>query len=217
LGVDEHQLPVLVEDVVNEYYLRHRVGQTFSAYWREKLQDIEATKTGDRELSPPIWVCESCDFHHRGEDPPVYCPQCAGLRRHFARLEDTAKDQAGDSPQTAVSQPAIPARADGFIPIAEENLIPAEAGYRVEVAGRELALFRVTSPQGPTIVAIDNTCPHAGGSLAEGTLTGDVVTCPLHGWQFNTCNGCRVDRSGEGVTNYPCLVENGRVYVKLPG
>ena len=32
LGVDVDQLPALVEEVVGEFYLRHKVGQTFSAY-----------------------------------------------------------------------------------------------------------------------------------------------------------------------------------------
>ena len=48
-GVDADQLPELVESVVQEYYLRHMPGQTFSAYWREKLQSAEARKVGDAD------------------------------------------------------------------------------------------------------------------------------------------------------------------------
>jgi dissimilatory sulfite reductase (desulfoviridin) alpha/beta subunit/nitrite reductase/ring-hydroxylating ferredoxin subunit len=211
LGVDEGQLPVLVEEVVHEYYLRHRVGQTFSAYWREELQNREATKVGDHELTPPVWLCEACDYHHRGEDPPVYCPQCAGLRRHFARLDQTAPNE---EPNDAT--PAPVARPDGFLPIAEESRIPADRGYLVEVAGKELALFRTTQSGETKIVALDNACPHSGGPLAEGTCVDGVVTCPWHGWQFNACDGCRADRPGKGVASYPCLIEEGRVLVKLP-
>ncbi|MGH7129312.1 MAG: nitrite/sulfite reductase, partial [Planctomycetaceae bacterium] len=42
LGVDADQLPQLVEEVVQQYYLKHRPGQTFSAYWRETLRDAAA-------------------------------------------------------------------------------------------------------------------------------------------------------------------------------
>ncbi len=74
LGVDVDQLPNLVEEVVRDYYLRHKPGQTFSAYWREKLQAREALKVGDEDYQIPIWICEACQFRHTGEDPPVFCP-----------------------------------------------------------------------------------------------------------------------------------------------
>ena len=37
--------------------------------------------------------------------------------------------------------------------------------------------------------AIDNVCKHKGGSLGDGELDGNTVTCPLHGWQYNVTNG----------------------------
>ncbi|MFQ5733669.1 MAG: Rieske (2Fe-2S) protein [Planctomycetaceae bacterium] len=76
----------------------------------------------------------------------------------------------------------------------------------------EVALFRIDG----TIHVIDNMCPHEGGSLAEGTLTGDVVTCPLHGWTFNACSGCSLDPPGSGVRRYETLVEAGNVFVRVP-
>ena len=88
LGVDVDQLPTLIEDVANEYYLKHRSGQTFSAYWREKLHAAEAERVGGDDYRLPVWLCEACECRHTGEDPPVFCPSCAGLRRNFARLEE---------------------------------------------------------------------------------------------------------------------------------
>ncbi|VAX37627.1 Ferredoxin--nitrite reductase [hydrothermal vent metagenome] len=89
LGVDVDQLPQVIEEVVAQYYLKHKPGQTFSAYWRETLQDQEANKVKDDDYQLPTWICEGCNFHHIGEDPPVYCPGCAGLRRLFARVDTT--------------------------------------------------------------------------------------------------------------------------------
>jgi 3-phenylpropionate/trans-cinnamate dioxygenase ferredoxin subunit len=37
--------------------------------------------------------------------------------------------------------------------------------------------------------AADNLCPHMKGKLAQGTLAGTVVTCPLHGSQFDLKDG----------------------------
>lgn len=49
----------------------------------------------------------------------------------------------------------------------------------------EILLARV----GDNYYAADNRCPHMKGELAEGTLEGIVVTCPLHGSQFDLKNG----------------------------
>ncbi|HQX52494.1 MAG TPA: hypothetical protein PLR25_21410 [Planctomycetaceae bacterium] len=87
MGVDIGQLPTLIEEAVHEYYLRHKPGQTFSSYWRDRIQAEEAKKVGDADYIVPTWVCDGCDHHHHGEDPPVFCPSCAGLRRLFARVE----------------------------------------------------------------------------------------------------------------------------------
>ncbi|HQZ67128.1 MAG TPA: hypothetical protein PLY87_18680, partial [Planctomycetaceae bacterium] len=65
----------------------HKPGQTFSSYWRDRIQAEEAKKVGDADYIVPTWVCDGCDHHHHGEDPPVFCPSCAGLRRLFARVE----------------------------------------------------------------------------------------------------------------------------------
>ena len=87
MGVDIGQLPTLIEEAVHEYCLRHKPGQAFSSYWRDRIQAEEAKKVGDADYIVPTWVCDGCDHHHHGEDPPVFCPSCAGLRRLFARVE----------------------------------------------------------------------------------------------------------------------------------
>jgi 3-phenylpropionate/trans-cinnamate dioxygenase ferredoxin subunit len=48
--------------------------------------------------------------------------------------------------------------------------------------------------------ATDSRCPHLGGKLANGKLEGTIVTCPLHGSQFDLTDG-RVVRwiKGSGI------------------
>ena len=107
LGVDAEQLPLLIEEVVDKYYLKHRPGQTFSEYWRSRLRgrDGAAKDVGKDEYSLAAWSCERCGHRHVGEDPPVFCPGCAGLRRLFARIDDAAP--AEDQTRT----PTIQSRA----------------------------------------------------------------------------------------------------------
>lgn len=211
LGVDVDQLPQLIEEVVREYYLKHRAGQTFSAYWREKLREQNAAKVTDSEYHFPVWVCEKCEHRHEGEDPPVFCQSCAGLRRYFARLEDGAATADTKTVDAAASN-AVPAvRADGFVVVAKFADIPESSGLKVEAQGKTLALFR----EGEAVRAIDDACPHEGASLSEGDFKDGVVSCPWHAWTFNTCTGCSLDPAGHKVAPYETRVEDGQVLVRL--
>jgi nitrite reductase/ring-hydroxylating ferredoxin subunit/uncharacterized membrane protein len=56
---------------------------------------------------------------------------------------------------------------------------------RVDANGLAVLMVREQS----TLRAIVNTCSHAGGPLNEGTLEGEVVTCPWHGSRFSVRDG----------------------------
>jgi 3-phenylpropionate/trans-cinnamate dioxygenase ferredoxin subunit len=94
----------------------------------------------------------------------------------------------------------------------------------VNVAGHQILLARV----GDKFYAVDNLCSHMKGNLSQGKLEGTVVTCPLHGSQFDITNG-RVVRWLKGgpmskiggalkpskdLTAYNVKVEDGRVLVE---
>ncbi|MEE8129855.1 MAG: Rieske 2Fe-2S domain-containing protein, partial [Vicinamibacterales bacterium] len=205
LGVDVDQLPLVIEELVKEYYLKHRSGQTFSAYWREHLQESEAAQVGEDDYKPSTWVCERCDYHHRGEDPPVFCPGCAGVRRLFARLDDQA---AAETLAETASLPVC--RDDGFVFAAADGAVHERSGVSVEIEGRTYALFRLRG----TVHALDGICPHEGGLIGEGAITNGLVTCPLHGWTFDACTGCSVEPAGNDIGHYETRVEGGNIYMK---
>lgn len=86
--------------------------------------------------------------------------------------------------------------------------------YRVTVAGVPVILLR----QGEQFSAISATCPHAGGPLNEGPLTGNIVECPWHGSRFCISDG-RV-LTGPAVVNaprYAVRIDNGQVALKRMG
>jgi ferredoxin-nitrite reductase len=207
LGVDVDQLPSLIEDVVSQYYLQHEPGQSFSGYWRSQLPEDSSDKAADTDFRPPQWVCEKCQHQHIGVDPPLFCPSCAGLRRYFARLDDQQTESVHKE-ATAIAQPT---RTDGFVFAAKAEAVQPESGHAVEVAGQELALFRI----GDKVHAIDGLCPHEGAPLAQGEFRDGVVTCPWHGWTFDACSGCSLAPAKNDVRHYETLIEGGSVFVKL--
>jgi nitrite reductase/ring-hydroxylating ferredoxin subunit len=54
-----------------------------------------------------------------------------------------------------------------------------------DVAGTKVNLANA----GGHLYAFDDTCTHAGCSLATGKLEGTTVTCPCHGSQFDVTSG----------------------------
>jgi len=98
-----------------------------------------------------------------------------------------------------------------FVKVAEIGDIPPGTGKCVEVNGKEIAVFNV----GGSFHAIDNTCIHRGGPLAEGELDGATVTCPWHGWQYDVTTGRNVTDDSTGVDRYEVKVEGGGILIDL--
>ena len=76
--------------------------------------------------------------------------------------------------------------------------------------GLDVALFR----RGDEIFAIGNECAHKGGNLCDGRVEGDIVTCPLHGWEFDLRSGACMTIPGESVPRFEVTVEDGAIYLQ---
>ena len=98
---------------------------------------------------------------------------------------------------------------DGFVPVAQVDEVPPGQARRVKVNGKTIALFNVAG----IFQAINNICPHKGGSLAKGRVKGQVVSCPLHHHQFDVRNGFGTDGGGYCVASYEVRVKDGQVFV----
>lgn len=96
-----------------------------------------------------------------------------------------------------------------FVPVADAAEVPPGTSKVVVVAGHVVALFNVDG----TFYALSNTCLHRGGPVGEGELDGEVVTCPLHGWQYDVRSGENLLNPLARLTRYPVKVEGGRVLV----
>ena len=64
--------------------------------------------------------------------------------------------------------------------------------------------------------ALDGICPHQGGPLGKGTLNGCVVTCPWHGWQFDTRTGQQQINARIIHSTYPTRIDGDNIQVQLP-
>lgn len=100
--------------------------------------------------------------------------------------------------------------APGWATVAREGDLPVGQRKLVLAHGKWIALFHL--PEG--WFAIDNSCPHAGGSLSEGGIKDTVVTCPWHYWQFDLRTGRSPLIQSIRAEVYPVRIEGGQVQIQ---
>lgn len=82
-----------------------------------------------------------------------------------------------------------------------------------EAGGRRICIARV----GDAMRAFAAACPHAGAPLSEGWFDAKGrLTCPLHKYRFDVCNGRNVSGEGYHLKTYPLRTTEGGVEVELP-
>jgi 3-phenylpropionate/trans-cinnamate dioxygenase ferredoxin subunit len=106
--------------------------------------------------------------------------------------------------------------------IATIDEIPPGARKIVEVSGRWVGIFNIDGEY----FALRNQCPHQGGPLCEGKLSGliqaprpgdyqysrrdEIIRCPWHGWEFDLRTGQSwFDPDKTRVRRYAVSVESG--------
>lgn len=87
------------------------------------------------------------------------------------------------------------------------------AAVRVDFQGTPVAVFNV----GGTFLAIGARCPHRGGPLERGPVSGTVVTCPWHGSQFDLTTGAVLrGPASSAVPHYEVRVTDGVLHLVGP-
>ncbi len=96
--------------------------------------------------------------------------------------------------------------------VAAVSDIPEGTGREVIVRDLVIAVYHVDGQ----FYALDGICPHAGGPLGAGALTGCVVTCPWHGWQFDVTTGQHCLNPRIEQRRFPVTIEGDQILISLP-
>jgi nitrite reductase (NADH) small subunit len=99
-----------------------------------------------------------------------------------------------------------------WIKIAPLSEFPQLGARVVSHDGRDIAVFRNA---GDEVFAMNDKCPHKGGPLSQGIVSGNTVTCPLHGMNICFDDGKALAPDEGCVGTYPVKVEEGLVYLQL--
>jgi len=149
-----------------------------------------------------------------------------GIRRtflsRFSGSEDTSPNSAYSAPvevevgvayggANKMEPPKDITPPDGFEVILHREALKSGEVTEVIIAGTAIAVANVNDE----IFALSNTCPHAGGPLAEGSLLEFNLSCPYHGWGFDVRTGKCQTNPEHQVEIYATHIEDDAICVKI--
>ena len=90
--------------------------------------------------------------------------------------------------------------------------LPPGARKLVFVPGGEsVVLFHINGQ----FHALENSCPHAGASMASGVCEGLVLSCPAHGLKFNIQNGQCTASPQLRIRTHEVIVHDDALWVRI--
>jgi nitrite reductase (NADH) small subunit len=90
--------------------------------------------------------------------------------------------------------------------------VPLGEGRSVRLNGSPLALFRLPSGW----FAVQGTCPHLGGPIADGIAAERSVICPLHERRFDLDSGEPLGHDCDALRTYTVAERDGEVFLINP-
>jgi nitrite reductase/ring-hydroxylating ferredoxin subunit len=106
----------------------------------------------------------------------------------------------------------MPDRNDDKVRIGSTAEFADGRGRAVDFQGKRVAVFR----RGERWFALQDSCPHMGASLAQGSLDGNAVVCHWHDKRFDLKTGESDMRSGACAKVYAVEVVDDQVFLLPP-
>ncbi|HZD23789.1 MAG TPA: thiamine pyrophosphate-dependent enzyme [Acidimicrobiia bacterium] len=82
----------------------------------------------------------------------------------------------------------------------------------IQVGRRTLVLTHYQGKYG----CLDNTCPHQGGPLGEGSIEKGWLRCPWHGYDYSPLDGTPPEGFFDAVGCFPTEIRDDGIYAQVP-
>ena len=97
----------------------------------------------------------------------------------------------------------------GWHDVAATRDLPDGEVIRLDCNGRGLLAYR----EGRKVQVYDSRCPHRSTDIPELALEGSTLTCPKHGWAFESQTGACIKKGDTPLRRLPSKVLKGRLLV----
>jgi nitrite reductase (NADH) small subunit len=98
------------------------------------------------------------------------------------------------------------------VTVAQAAGIPEGERKIVQVDGLSIGVFHHHGQW----YALRNSCLHRGGPVCTGSLVGDTLTCPWHGFQYDVTNGQLLVDPAAHLDTYAVFIEDGTIVLQVP-
>jgi Ferredoxin subunits of nitrite reductase and ring-hydroxylating dioxygenases len=106
-----------------------------------------------------------------------------------------------------------------YVNVAQTSDFSESEKKKITYEGIEILLAKIQD----AYYAVDNKCPHMGGSLADGNLDGSHIICPRHGSIFDVTTGKAVGNGKmlfmkvkpNDLKTYAVKIENTNIMVGI--
>ena len=98
-----------------------------------------------------------------------------------------------------------------FVTLAKVSEIQPGTSRSFQIKGKSIALYNFKGK----FYATSNICQHEGGFLEEGELTGNVIMCPLHGWEYNIESGECLTAPGADLKTFPVQIVGDEIQIAV--
>ncbi|MEH7382790.1 Rieske (2Fe-2S) protein [Bacillus sp. JJ1533] len=111
--------------------------------------------------------------------------------------------------------------------VADVESIPDGKHVIVNVEGRNIGIYRIKDE----FFALYNRCPHEGAQLCKGRVCGttlpsrvydyefgregEILRCPMHGWEFDIKTGKSLFSERVRTRTYKVNIKEGKVWISL--
>jgi nitrite reductase/ring-hydroxylating ferredoxin subunit len=101
----------------------------------------------------------------------------------------------------------------GRIIVGKTSEITPGKMQKVTADGKEILVANIDG----NYFAMDDTCTHAGASLAEGKLDGSILTCDWHGAKFDCKTGKlhAFPAKIKDLNSYKLVIESDNVFLEF--
>ena len=145
----------------------------------------------------------------------------AQMRADLAHLDAAIRILCPEAEPELISIESVltPLDARGWIEGPLVDQVSTQRGYRLELDGpggeRSVVIFKT----GETLSAFVNECAHQGLPIDGGLIdpVGGTVTCPWHGFCFDSKTGECLTAPEAQLEPLPLQVRDGRVFVRVGG
>ena len=102
--------------------------------------------------------------------------------------------------------------ATNWVRVCALDELPPLGARVLLVEGQEpIALFRTADNK---VFALRDSCPHKGGPLSQGIVSGETVACPLHSWNIRLEDGHACTPDVGFTPCYRVKVEDAAVWIE---